>query len=125
VASAKIHLDPSFPNLQRELRDRIARVHELARIHGIGLVTRDHTPIVFIPCGQEAAMFAIFHALQRRGYYVAPSLFPAVPRGRSGLRLTVSLHNGVVETERLMETIGHEIRKVPPIVEFQKQFVRQ
>ena len=67
-------------------------------------------------------MFSLFHAMCRNGYYVAPALFPAVPRNHAGLRLTVSLHNGVAQTERLREILAHEMRKVPAIVELQKQF---
>jgi 7-keto-8-aminopelargonate synthetase-like enzyme len=122
VASAKIHLSAEFETLQRTLHNRIQRIHELAARHEITLTTSDRTPIVFVPCGPEDAMYTLFHAMCSRGFYIAPAVFPAVPRTRSGLRLTVSLHNSPEDTEQLMEVLALELKKIPAIVEFQKQF---
>jgi 7-keto-8-aminopelargonate synthetase-like enzyme len=122
VASAKVHLTPEFETLQRTLHERIRRLHELAAIHNVALTTRDLTPIVFVPCGQEQAMYTLFHAMCHRGFYIAPAVFPAVARTRAGLRLTVSLHNNAEDTERLMEALAEEMQKIPAIVEFQKEF---
>jgi 7-keto-8-aminopelargonate synthetase-like enzyme len=121
VASAKIHLTPEFTELQRTLHARIRRMRELAKTHGIALTTSDPTPIVFVPCGEENAMFSLFHAVCRNGFYIAPAVFPAVPRGRAGLRLTVSLHNTPEDTERLIEVLASEMRKIPSVVQFQKE----
>ena len=122
AASAKFHLGSEFETLQSTLHQRIDRMHELAAGHGIALTTSDRTPIVFIPCGPEDAMYSLFHAMCRRGFYIAPAVFPAVPRTRSGLRLTVSLHNNPEDTEQLMEVLASEMKKIPAIVEFQKEF---
>jgi 7-keto-8-aminopelargonate synthetase-like enzyme len=122
VASAKIHLTPQFETLQRNLHERIRRIHELAAIHEVALTTSDRTPIVFIPCGQEQSMFSLFHAMCKQGFYIAPAVFPAVPRNRAGLRLTASLHNSPADTERLMAVLASELRKIPAIVEFQNEF---
>jgi 7-keto-8-aminopelargonate synthetase-like enzyme len=121
AASAKLHLQPEFAALQRTLHERIRRVHELAKQHDVVLATDDLTPIVFIPCGLDTAMYALFHALREQGYYVAPAVFPAVPRDRAGLRLTVSLHNSPEDVERFMEILGASIRRIPAIVEFQRR----
>jgi 7-keto-8-aminopelargonate synthetase-like enzyme len=122
VASAKLHLTDEFTALQVKLRERIGVVHALAARHRIKLATTDQTPIAFIPCGPDRAMYALFHALGRRGFFVAPAVFPAVAQDRAGLRLTVSLHNSTQDTERLMATLGDELHKIPEIVEYQKQF---
>ncbi len=125
AASAKFHLAPEFAALQQALLDRIQRLHQLAEAHGVALATKDLTPIAFVPCGKDEAMYSLFHALCKRGYYVAPAVFPAVPQSRSGLRLTASLHNTAEETERLMEILGSEMKKIPEIVEYQKGFAQQ
>ena len=122
VASAKLHLTDEFTALQVKLRERIGVVHALAARHGIKLATTDKTPIAFIPCGPDRAMYALFHALARRGFFVAPAVFPAVPQDRAGLRLTVSLHNSAQDTERLMVTLGEALHAIPEIVEHQKRF---
>lgn len=119
VASAKLHLTPELSALQATLRDRIALVHRLAEEHGIRLGTTDHTPIAFVPCGPDDAMFELFHRLGAAGFYVAPAVFPAVPQNKAGLRLTVSLHNDVEDTVRLMKTMRAEMDKIPAIVAYQ------
>jgi 7-keto-8-aminopelargonate synthetase-like enzyme len=122
VASAKIHLSPQFTTLQADLQKRIAQIHELAAAHDVALTTNDRTPIIFIPCGQEQSMYTLFHAICGRGFYIAPAVFPAVPRNRAGLRLTASLHNSAEDTARLMEVLASEMKKIPEVVEFQKEF---
>jgi len=122
VASAKLHLTDEFARLQVKLLERIGVVHALAARHGVKLATSDKTPIAFIPCGPDRAMYALFHALARRGFFVAPAVFPAVPQDRAGLRLTVSLHNSAEDTERLMAVLGEELHAIPEIVEHQKQY---
>ncbi len=119
AASAKLHLTTEFAELQTELRARIHRVHELADGYGIKLGTTDETPICFIPCGRDEAMFELFHALGREGFFVAPAVFPAVPQGKAGLRLTVSLHNRPEDTERLMSVLDVEMRKITEVMTYQ------
>jgi 7-keto-8-aminopelargonate synthetase-like enzyme len=65
-------------------------------------------------------MYELFHRLGARGFFVAPAVFPAVPSDRAGLRLTVSLHNTVEDTERLFEAMREEIDKIPAIVAYQQ-----
>lgn len=67
-------------------------------------------------------MYTLFHAICGRGFYIAPAVFPAVPRNRAGLRLTASLHNSAEDTARLMEVLASEMKKIPEVVEFQKEF---
>jgi 7-keto-8-aminopelargonate synthetase-like enzyme len=119
VASAKLHLTPELAELQQTLHERIVRVHELASEQGIKLGTRDLTPIAFVPCGPDDAMFELFHRLGAAGFYIAPAVFPAVAQNKAGLRLTVSLHNSVDDTARLMKTMRAEMDKIVAIPEYQ------
>ena len=119
VASARLHLTAEFAELQRELQRRIARMRRLARERGIAVGTPHETPIVFIPCGEEASMYALFHALGRRGFYLAPAIFPAVGVRKAGLRLTVSLHNEDADMVRLLDVMREEMNRIPAIVDHQ------
>ncbi len=122
VGSARLHVTEEFAALQRELQGRVAIVHALAASHSIKLGTVDHTPIAFIPCGRPEDMFALFHALLRRGFFLAPAVFPAVPADGAGLRLTVSLHNDVPSTERLFDVLAEELKKLPEALAFQARY---
>jgi 7-keto-8-aminopelargonate synthetase-like enzyme len=122
VASSRLHLTEEFAAMQRELAERIGFVHALAAKHGIKLATTDETPIAFIPCGPDQAMFQLFHAIGRHGFFVAPAVFPAVAENKAGLRLTVSLHNTKEDTERLMQVLAEEMRRIREIVDYQARF---
>lgn len=120
VASARLHLTPEFAELQATLARRIHETHALARAYGVHLATTDPTPIMFVPCGAEDGMFALFHAMLAHGFYIAPAVFPAVARGRAGLRLTVSLHNALEDTERLFVCLAREIQAIPSVAAHQR-----
>jgi 7-keto-8-aminopelargonate synthetase-like enzyme len=113
VASARLHLSEEFADLQKRLIARIERVHDLAEELDIPLASEDLTPIAFIPCGPHEVTFALCHAMRRRGYYIAPAVFPGVPYNKSGLRLTVSLHNDDREVAEVMSVLAEEIRRFP------------
>ena len=122
VASAELHLSDEFADMQAALAERIRFVHDLAAANGIKLGSYDHSPIAFIPCGPDAAMYGLFHAVERHGFFIAPAVFPAVAADKAGLRLTVSLHNSPEDTERLLQIVAEEMRAIPEIVEYQASF---
>ena len=90
-------------------------MHDLAEQLDIPLASNDLTPIAFIPCGVHEATFALAHAMRRRGYYIAPAVFPGVPYNKSGLRLTVSLHNTDREVEDVMAVLSEERALLPAL----------
>jgi hypothetical protein len=51
--------------------------------------------------------------MRRRGFYIAPAVFPGVPYNKSGLRLTVSLHNDDREVDAVMATLAEEVARIP------------
>jgi 7-keto-8-aminopelargonate synthetase-like enzyme len=120
VASARLHLTPELDRRQALLADRIAHAHALARQHGIRLASTDPTPIMFVACGPEDGMYALFHAMLERGYYLAPAVFPAVARGKAGLRLTASLHNSADELERMFLALADEIGAIASVAAHQQ-----
>jgi hypothetical protein len=51
-----------------------------------------------------------------RGYYVNVACFPAVPRRRAGIRLTLNSHQAHSDIENLVDEIAERLRavKTPP-----------
>lgn len=117
VASARLHVTPEFVDLQRRLLARIRRVHELAETLNVPFASDDLTPIAFIPCGRHKVTFALCHAMRRRGVYIAPAVFPGVPYHKSGLRLTMSLHNSDADADQVMAALSEEIGLIPEMKE--------
>ncbi|RYE93139.1 MAG: aminotransferase class I/II-fold pyridoxal phosphate-dependent enzyme [Myxococcales bacterium] len=99
LASAWLHRSEEFPLLQQALAQRIDLVLSSQRV--VPLVSSERTPIFFVPCGPDQACMALSQGLREAGFYTSPSIFPAVPRNRSGVRFTVSLHNSLEDIERL------------------------
>jgi 7-keto-8-aminopelargonate synthetase-like enzyme len=112
LASAELHLEPSFRLLQQSLQGRIERAHGLAEAHGLSFSSQDRSPIFFMRFGPEKGTLALARAMQDRGIYVCVSVFPAVPHGLSGIRFTISLHNTASDIERLVDTIAAEMKRL-------------
>jgi 7-keto-8-aminopelargonate synthetase-like enzyme len=110
LASAELHLSAEFPPLQQALLERIEHAHRLADDLGLKLASKDLSPIFFIRCGPESASLALAKAMQKQGFYVCVSVFPAVPRNRSGVRFTVSLHNTLGDIDRLMGALAVAVK---------------
>jgi 7-keto-8-aminopelargonate synthetase-like enzyme len=111
LASARLHLQPTFADLQKSLCDRIDLVQSLAKDLGIPLAAVDQTPIFFIRCGPPRTTFAVANRLREHGFYVCVSVFPAVPESRSGIRFTVSLNNTEADIRGLLGALSAELTK--------------
>jgi 7-keto-8-aminopelargonate synthetase-like enzyme len=103
VASAKIHLTEAHFRLQQELWDRIDYARDAAVSAGIVDAAHTRTPIFFIPCDSNAEVVQRVQHFWDAGFYVCPSVFPAVPINRPGIRFTISLHNERGHIDAFME----------------------
>jgi 7-keto-8-aminopelargonate synthetase-like enzyme len=112
VASAKLHVEPGFSDLQRGLAERIDRALGLAEELGVPLASRDRTPVFFVRCGPSQVAFDLVLALRERGFYVSVSVFPAVPQNQAGVRFTLSLHNTPADIDGLMTGLADETRRL-------------
>ena len=93
VASAELHLSPELERLQREELGLIDYAHAALARTPVPLVTRARTPIFMVPFTSTEPVFEVVSALRRAGYYACPSVFPAVPVNRPGIRFTITRHH--------------------------------
>jgi 7-keto-8-aminopelargonate synthetase-like enzyme len=105
VASAEIHLTESHAAAQAELLSRIDHAFARADALGLPLGTRDRTPIFFTPCDSTDEAFDYARAVQRKGFWVCPSTFPAVPINRPGVRFTITMHNEREDIDGLIDAL--------------------
>ena len=112
VASSKLHLTDEFRTLQAAECERIRLVLQLAREHEVPLGSWDESPIFFVPCGPEGQTCQLARSLQQRGFYACAAGFPAVPRNRSGIRFTVSIHNEIEDIHAFMTELALQVRTV-------------
>ncbi len=112
VASARIHLGPELPRLQRALFDRVQQMNRRCLALDVPLAVENETPIVFIPVGRADAVFALAEAVRDDGFHVNVSGFPAVPSGRGGLRVAVSALHDEAEIEALVQSLAVRVPQV-------------
>ena len=102
IASADIHLSNELPSLQAELIERIRFVNDFSSEIGLPLANREETPLWFVELGKSMKVLSSVRALLDRGHYVNGAVFPVVPRGRGGVRFTVTRYNQLDQIEDLL-----------------------
>jgi 7-keto-8-aminopelargonate synthetase-like enzyme len=106
VASARLHNDPSFPALQDELVALIAHAWRAVGRRQIPLAGTDRTPIFMVPCDSAAIVFQTVNRLRDDGFYVCPSVFPAVPVNQPGIRFTITRHNDAANIDAFVDALA-------------------
>src|SRR4029453_11262001 len=84
---------PEMGNRQTELRTQLWENADFfhARLRGLGIDTGNSTTYVMpIVIGERERMYRLCHELRRRGLWVAPVDYPAVPLNRVCFRACVT-----------------------------------
>lgn len=110
LASAELHLSPTFAALQDELARRISVAELAIARHGLRVANDARTPIFMVQFEAPKSLYRALYALRSRGYYCCVSTFPAVPVDKPSLRFTVTRHNAVDEIEQLIEHLADVVR---------------
>jgi 7-keto-8-aminopelargonate synthetase-like enzyme len=106
VASARLHLQPSFSNRQAEVVDRIDHATAALDRAAVHLAANERTPIFMVPCDSAGIVFRAVTALRDLGFYVCPSAFPAVPVNQPGIRFTITRHNSDADVDQFVVALA-------------------
>lgn len=109
IASADIHLSDELASLQAELARRIDLVNEIAGSIGLPLAATEHTPLWFVPVGPTMSVVSVATTMLKDGYFVNAAAFPVVPRGRGGIRFTVTRYLSESQIEAMLKRL-QEVR---------------
>jgi 7-keto-8-aminopelargonate synthetase-like enzyme len=112
MASAQLHLQDDFAQLQQSLQDRMAFFRKTAMEFGIPLIDQGNTPIFFIPVGTPDNAFEIARRLMAQGYYQSLSVFPSVPVNNSGLRFTLTNWIEYEDITAILRLVARERKQV-------------
>lgn len=111
VESAKLHSSRSILPLQTKVHDLIHAFN--TTVQRLDLYARvrynDHSPIRFISVGDEEQTFNAVVALKDKGYFVNAGAYPAVPRGKAGLRIVLNANHRFDEIYALVTAIKEVI----------------
>lgn len=110
-ASADIHLSPEIYLLQNELSNSISYFNELLEITDLPLITKNTSPVFFIGAGMPVSGYNFMNRLMKEGFFVNMGIFPAVPVKNTGIRITISRHNGKKEIKELVEAMVYHYPK--------------
>lgn len=108
IASADIHLSEELPGMQEELMERIRLVNDFSDRIGLTLEAREETPLFFVEIGPVMSTISAATAMLKRGFFLNPAVFPAVPRNKGGLRFTVTRYNTLDHIEEMLTAL-HEV----------------
>lgn len=111
MASAEIHLSPEIYGLQSDLRERIAYFNDCLGVTELPLIDRNDSPVFYIGTGMPKSGYNFVNRLMREGFYVNLGIFPAVPVKNTGVRITISRHNGKKEIKALVDAMAHHFPK--------------
>jgi 7-keto-8-aminopelargonate synthetase-like enzyme len=92
AASARIHLSDDIVVRQQALLERIRLFNSLMSERGLAPLSMDETPVRCLGLGPPRLAYAVAERLVREGYYANTAVYPAVPRGRAGLRVALTTH---------------------------------
>jgi 7-keto-8-aminopelargonate synthetase-like enzyme len=111
VASAEVLLSEELVELQGRLRARIEAFDALASRYELLSTAPEATPIRFIEIGDEGELMDVACALKHAGFFVNAATFPAVARGRAGLRIMLNANQTAEDVENLVREIARLVSR--------------
>ena len=78
------------PSIMADLRRNIACFVEEAQARGFDIGLAGRTAIIPIMIGKDEDAFLLSNMMRKKGVFVPPAVFPAVPRGKARLRFGVT-----------------------------------
>jgi hypothetical protein len=85
--------------------------NQTARKYGVPVVNTEMTPIYYIAVGKMEVCYKLSRFLHDEGFYCMTTVFPAIARKNSGLRVTVNNHNTLQDIDALLERIAYALPK--------------
>lgn len=106
IASAEVHLSGEIHDMQGELQRLLAYTRELLAKFKIEQSSAEATPIFFIEIGGENETQRLVRRLLDLGFYVNFAVFPAVPRGHSGIRFNITRSHTRAQINAFITTLA-------------------
>ncbi len=109
AASARLHLSSELATHQEALRQRLDYTTRRARELGLPMVNAPGAPVRFLALGDETVVRDMVRRMRDEGFWTNCAGFPAVPRGRGGLRFTISNTVTFEDIDALLVTMARHL----------------
>jgi 7-keto-8-aminopelargonate synthetase-like enzyme len=112
VESAKLHLEPGFAGMQKELADKIAYCTRLLATQPLPLLSASDSPIQFVGVGKTETAQHMVQRMMARGFWLNIAQYPAVGPKHAGLRFMLTRNTPFEHIDRLVEAIRETVHEV-------------
>ncbi len=102
---AAIRLLRQEPQIMESMRRNIRCFADEARRHRMDLCLAGETAIVPILIGKDEDAFALSNEMRRRGVFVPPAVYPAVPKNKARLRFCVISEHRPEQIARALDVL--------------------
>ena len=107
---AGVEIVESEPQLRAKLWSNVAHLRRRFAEDGID-IGKSTSQVMPVLVNNDAKVFAVAEKIQNRGLYLQPVTYPAVPKHKSRLRISVSAAHSEAELEFAVGVIGGVLRE--------------
>ncbi len=107
---AGLHIVEAEPELRARLWSNVAFMRRRFAEEGID-IGKSTSQVMPVLVNNDAKVFAVAEEIQNRGLYLQPVTYPAVPKHKSRLRISISAAHTEAELETAVKVIGKVLRE--------------
>lgn len=107
---AALRIAAGEPQLRARLWDNVAFLRRRFAEEGVD-IGKSNSQVMPVMVNNDARVFAVAEKVQERGLFLNPVTYPAVPKHKSRLRISVSAAHGEAELEEAVGTIAGVLRE--------------
>ena len=93
------------PQIMADMKRNIQCFADCAKKHRFDVCLAGETAILPVMVGRDEDAFALSNEMRRRGVFVPPAVFPAVPKNRARLRFCVISEHRPEQIERALDVL--------------------
>ena len=93
------------PQIMADMKRNIRCFADCARKHRLDICLAGETAILPVLVGKDEDAFALSNEMRRRGVFVPPAVFPAVPKNKARLRFCVISEHKPEQIERALDVL--------------------
>ena len=112
AAKRAIELLQEDPAIVQRLHDNIAYFVKGAKARGLDTILAAESAIVPVRIGSDEMAFLASHKMLERGVFVPPAVFPAVAKGQSRLRFSITAAHTPAQLEKALEDMEAVAREL-------------
>lgn len=102
---AAVRLLRKEPQIMADMRRNIKCFADAARRHRMDICLAGETAIIPVLIGRDEDAFALSNEMRRRGVFVPPAVYPAVPKNKARLRFCVISEHKPEQIERALDVL--------------------